>query len=217
MIYQNGMTHNLLLLKRLTSNPTVNLIVIDNFYDNPTEVRNFALKLDYEAHPHHPGFRTKKQYITDHYDKFKEYFKSFGAIDVIETTESSGTFQYNTANDYSWIHTDSPVENYEAWAGIVYLSPESPYSAGTGFYKFRDGTILRDESLLLDNVTTIKTYGRNFNTNDWTLVSNVGNIFNRLILFRSDQYHKSMNYFGTDINDGRLIQLFFFALIYEQT
>jgi Xaa-Pro aminopeptidase len=44
----------------------------------------------------------------------------------------------------------------------------------------------------------------------WEMVDRVGNIFNRLIMYRADNYHVSLDYFGKDISDGRLFQVFFF-------
>ena len=44
----------------------------------------------------------------------------------------------------------------------------------------------------------------------WEMVDRVGNVFNRLIMYRADNYHVSLDYFGKDINDGRLFQVFFF-------
>jgi hypothetical protein len=43
----------------------------------------------------------------------------------------------------------------------------------------------------------------------WELVDRIGNVYNRLILYRSDIYHTSLDYFGKDIQDGRLFQVFF--------
>ena len=45
----------------------------------------------------------------------------------------------------------------------------------------------------------------------WTKVDEIGNVFNRLILFNSTKYHMSMDYFGTTKEDGRLFQVFFFS------
>jgi len=36
-------------------------------------------------------------------------------------------------------------------------------------------------------------------------------MFNRLVLYRGDLFHASVDYFGSDLNDGRLIQTFFFS------
>ena len=45
----------------------------------------------------------------------------------------------------------------------------------------------------------------------WELVDKVGNVFNRLVLFNSKQYHASMDYFGANKENGRLYQVFFFS------
>jgi hypothetical protein len=89
------------------------------------------------------------------------------------------------------------------WAGIIYLTPDAPVSGGTGFFKYKNGDILE---LSLEQE---KKNGKD--NSKWEIVSTIGNIFNRLVLFRANQYHMSLDYFGEDFNDGRLIQLFFFS------
>jgi len=42
------------------------------------------------------------------------------------------------------------------------------------------------------------------------MVDRVGNVFNRLIMYRADNYHVSLDYFGKNMQDGRLFQVFFF-------
>jgi len=44
----------------------------------------------------------------------------------------------------------------------------------------------------------------------WEIVDRIGNVFNRLIMYRADNYHVSLDYFGKDMHDGRLFQVFFF-------
>jgi hypothetical protein len=207
------MENNLLLSNNLKNKPNLNFIVIDNFYENPIDVRNFAHNLDFEDHGFHPGKRTNISYLTNHYEKFKMYLKPFGCTDIISSSPYSGSFQYNVSNNRSWIHvdvTDGIPENYQGWAGIIFLTQDCPFSAGTGFFKFVDGTTCYKEIKLLDNYDNIKERCQNFN--DWELVTNIGNVFNRLVLFNSNLLHMSMDYFGFDINDSRLIQLFFMGI-----
>ena len=40
----------------------------------------------------------------------------------------------------------------------------------------------------------------------------IGNSFNRLILYDANSYHKSNKYFGSNLRDGRLTQLFFLSM-----
>jgi hypothetical protein len=44
----------------------------------------------------------------------------------------------------------------------------------------------------------------------WDLFDVIGNRFNRLAMYRGDFYHASLDYFGTNKENGRLFQLFFF-------
>jgi hypothetical protein len=45
----------------------------------------------------------------------------------------------------------------------------------------------------------------------WKEVDRVGNVFNRLILFNSNRFHMSMDYFGDSKENGRFFQVFFFS------
>lgn len=44
----------------------------------------------------------------------------------------------------------------------------------------------------------------------WELVDRIGNVFNRLVLYPGHYWHMSLDYFGSDLNSGRLFQTFFF-------
>jgi len=42
------------------------------------------------------------------------------------------------------------------------------------------------------------------------LVDQIANVYNRLVLYRGDHFHMSLDYFGQGLEDGRLFQTFFF-------
>jgi hypothetical protein len=44
----------------------------------------------------------------------------------------------------------------------------------------------------------------------WDMVDRIGNVYNRLIMYRGDLFHVSLDYFGRGLEDGRLFQTFFF-------
>ena len=44
----------------------------------------------------------------------------------------------------------------------------------------------------------------------WEMTAEVGNVFNRLVIYRGDYFHASLDYFGTNLQNGRLFQTFFF-------
>ena len=52
------------------------------------------------------------------------------------------------------------------------------------------------------------------NMKAWDMTAMVGNVYNRLVLYRGDMFHRSLEYFGNDKFDGRLFQTFFFDTEY---
>jgi hypothetical protein len=70
------------------------------------------------------------------------------------------------------------------WAGVLYLTPNADVNSGTGIY---------DQN---QNLVTI-----------------IGNVYNRLVLYRGDLFHRSLVYgFGDTVETGRLTQVFFFDI-----
>ena len=71
------------------------------------------------------------------------------------------------------------------WAGVLYLTPGADPMSGTGIFDEED-----------------------------TLITLIGNVYNRLVLYRGDLFHRSlMPGFGTDVSTGRLTQVFFFNIV----
>jgi len=178
---------------------TCNLIIIDNFYKDPYSVREFALSQEFHSDNYYPGKRTKSFANTSIKNRLEEIMKPYiKTITNFNYYGDNGSFQYTTAEDRSWIHCDKHFR----WAAIVYLTPDAPPSSGTGFYK--------------SNIDNSIVYSMNTDAIDskdmskWTLIDQVGNIFNRIVIFNSQRYHSSLEYFGKNKYSGRLFQVFFF-------
>ncbi len=185
-----------------------NLLVIDNFYTNSLETRNYALTLDYSVHGNYPGKRTKsfatfqiKNIIESHISHFAGKITDW----PMNSDTYNGAYQYTTSRDRTWIHTDS----HNNWAGVLYLTPGAPVTSGTGFYRFKNGIRTEGDASTFGCKEVTDKFSQDYTK--WELVDQVGNIFNRLVLFNSKQFHASMDYFGTSKEDGRLFQVFFFT------
>lgn len=190
------------------------LIIIDNFYSNPEQVREFVLKQDFFVEGNFPGKRTKsfaneqlKETIQKYIDPFGGKIIEFPMPENNSVTNKiyNGSFQYTTSRDRSWIH----IDNFNNWAGIIFLTPNAPPSSGTGFFRFMDGTSNEDEMIQNNSKANIDSLCQDMTK--WKLIDNAGNVFNRLILFNSKRYHMSMDYFGNSKENGRLFQVFFFS------
>ena len=185
-----------------------NLIVVDDFYKNVDDVRKFALSQKFLVEGNYPGFRTVSLLNESTKDNNERLLLPHGGkvIDWLETDKEtySGAFQISYACHKSWVHTD----NVNNWAGVLYLTPNAPLEGGTGFYRSKiDGSFYGDSD---DEVC-----GKHAeDMTKWELVSEVHNVYNRLILFRADQLHTSQVYFGNTMETGRLTQVFFFTTEY---
>jgi len=199
----------------LPKSPSCGIIVIDNFYNNALATRNYILTQEFLVRGNYPGQRTIS-YANNHLqDIIQKYVEPFGGKIVqfpMPKEDKSdadkiynGSFQYTTSRDRSWVH----VDGFNNWAGVLYLTPNAPLTSGTGFYQFHDGTMTETDAEMLNSKKEIDSCSQDMTK--WKLVDKVGNVFNRLILFNSKRYHMSMDYFGTNKENGRLFQVFFFS------
>ena len=186
----------------------VQCLIVDDFYNNVDEVRNFALQQDFGVNGNYPGHRTAS-FITDSAkDLIQDIIRPFAGNVTWWGDDYTGAFQYTTASDRSWIHSDYTTN----WAGVLYLTPDAPLSAGTGLFKLKENGLRswkNTEHTDEENRNAIHNkYSQDYTK--WELVDRIGNVYNRLVLYRGDLFHVSLDYFGDSKENGRLFQLFFF-------
>ena len=159
-----------------------NVIVVDNFLDDPDRIRNIALSFDYSNVQNNvPGVRSSSRAGGEYEDKVTEKFREIFNSDIEWCWEQdSFCFQLCTEGTESWIHQDHVAE----WAAVLYLTPNAPLDSGTGIYESPNSDM---------NVA-------------------VGNMYNRLVAYRGKMmYHRSIvPGFGDSLETGRLTQVFFF-------
>lgn len=175
-----------------------NLIIIDDFYSNPDAVRNFALSQQFDVSGNYPGTRTQSFLTDDVKAAIENTMQSFAGkvTDWMEYSGYTGAFQLTTASDRTWIHAD----HYNMWAGVCYLTPNAPHTGGTGLFRHKEsGQFARSD----------KDY-EGYDYTKWDLFDVVGNKYNRLVIYRGNLFHASLDYFGDSPETGRLFQTFFF-------
>jgi len=188
------------------------LLVIDNFYENPDKVRNFALQQEFiEDTKFYRGKRTKS-FMMPHQEHV------FGLLlgTKIKNWEEhtvNGCFQIQDAEDSEVIHMDK-----QQFGGVIYLTPNAPLDCGTSLYQSRL-TGIRSKSELQkkpkeeqDNIFNRTFEYGFFDKSKFDEVDRIGNVYNRLILFSGQNIHAVTNTFGNNNNNCRLFQIFFFDL-----
>ena len=214
-IYLNTIMNPLLVNDLKSRRPSCGLIIIDNFYNNALDTRNYILTQDFSVKGNYPGRRTKSYATIELKEVIQKYVEPFGGKitdfpipkddDRDADTIYNGSFQYTTSRDRSWIH----IDGYNNWAGVLYLTPDAPVTSGTAFYQLYDGTSCKRDMNILNN--KLETDKWNQDLTKWKKVDEVGNVFNRLILFDANRFHMSQDYFGDTKENGRLFQVFFFS------
>jgi len=185
-----------------------NLVVVDDFYYNPDEVREFAINnLDFNNSNYHKGKRSKKFILNGTKEKLEEILGR-KILNWDYEGYANGVFQYCTASDPIVYHVDT-----QQFAGVVFLTPDAPLEAGTATYKSKITNKFRldgDDSAYEE---TFKGRSESMNFYDATtyeLVDRVANVYNRLVLWDAKTIHAATAYFGDNINNSRFFHLFFF-------
>lgn len=177
-------------------------IIVDNFYQDPDSVRELALSWDFNVVGNYPGIRTVScggEWL----EHIKGVFERLIGKPITYFPGGYNTaFQYTTEHNKTWIHYDETE-----WAAVVYLTPDAPIDSGTAIYRHKPTGIYYHEDSNEHDFNEESS-----NEEDWEIVASAGNIYNRLVLYRGNYYHRSIRPgFGTDQYNGRLFQTFFFS------
>ena len=103
-------------LETATAAPRCNVMIIDNFYNNPMETREFILTQEFNVRGNYPGVRTRSFATEEIKNMLQAYVgPSGGNITQFPMEEATynGAFQITTSRDRSWVHTDGWKTNRE--------------------------------------------------------------------------------------------------------
>lgn len=195
------------------------IIIVENFYSNPDAVRALAIQSNYKsaAKLNYPGYESQKKFNSTHIKKAFE--KLIGKeIEDDEGRYLFGGFRLITEETGAIlkVHADTIID----WAGLVFLTPNAPLDAGLGIFKHKETGLIsppsdeeaRELGFEDANEFEKKVVRRDMaDFSKWELVSYVGPVYNRLVLFRGSQlYHAPLKGFGTDPSNCRITHNFFF-------
>jgi uncharacterized protein DUF3309 len=199
------------------------VIVVDNFYDDPDAVRAFALGLSYVPYRNWlgiPFWFSSALEVADNplkgkgvrllgpglYERMCELTCSRIDRDTWETAGDgwNGAFHYKiralpTMTSAIHNHTGRPEDVIHGWSGLIYLTPGVRRSNGTTIWRSKKtGKCFSTESV----------YDLRFS--DYEMVFDVENVYNRLVLFYASVFHMGNEGFGSRLENARLFQTFFF-------
>ena len=205
---------------------TDDIIIVDNFYENPDKLKNIFIKKNFKTHHsiydtefYNPNLFTNFEFI----NFFKKIMNTkISYIDWINNinNNSNGFFQYLTNKGKPTIHTDTSTNN----GVVVFLGDNKhPYN-GTSFYRHKKSNL---EKILNDKEfeklpKNLQSKYENYYNNDiwlenqkpkfekWEKIYQIKNKFNRAVIFNSQRFHCSDGGYGDNKFNSRFFQTFFF-------
>ena len=189
------------------------VIVVDNFYADPDLVREYAMSnLEFLPSKYHKGQRSQSRYIINGTKEKLEEVLGKKITNWNNGGYANGVFQFCTADQPIVYHVDSQM-----YAAMVYLTPDAPPQTGTAMYRSKVTGISSfpgQESRMGDDyVNTFRGTNKEMNFYDGTQfekIDDIGNVYNRLVIFNSSQLHAATEYFGDAIENARFFHMFFF-------
>ena len=197
--------------------------ILDNFLDNPHDIRDWGLSLEYKPDPYNkwPGKRSPflhlinpelhnylgKKVLNLFFDTPPLNWKATMEFQLISNLEGTG-----------WIHQD-----YSQFTSLLYLTPESEVNCGSSLYKLKKGkyypyTSPQEQEInnlrlnhyktqkLPNNISELKN---KYEETTYEKVMDVKDKYNRLFMFSSNEFHAA-NYYSPSNGEDRLTLVMFF-------
>ena len=206
-------------------------VCIDNFYERPDEVREYALSLPFDNDNNddkYPGKRTQPLHII--HDEFFQRFcgkllsvyYDINNIDiqweVITQFQLIGNLseEKHSPKNTGWIHTDGD----SLFGGVIFLTPNIDPSCGLSIFNPQDkinyekNNIIDDDKVISRSKfhSTLEDDGNydyiiTEHNSKFIETMRFNNEYNRLVSFDGNTYHGVTNYYSGET--PRLTQVFF--------
>lgn len=194
--------------------------VVDSFFENPFEVRNYALTQEFNTDPEFswPGKRTAPMHTINQklFDfVINKSLRLFYPATEQYQYEASMYFQMsNQQFGKGWVHAD--VDHLIT--GIIYLNPTATLDSGTSIYQAKNTGADPIHSNIKQDFHMGKIENcdeaRDENNNQFEETVVIKNKFNRLVLFDSHLFHSANEFVGNSIDTDRLTLVFFISKLF---
>ncbi|MCH9687311.1 MAG: hypothetical protein K0V04_38105 [Deltaproteobacteria bacterium] len=200
------------------------IVVIDDFYEDPEEIRRHALSLEYHRGERvtYPGgeARSPRDWSAAR-TRLKAHVDERVDAPCPKTPPfPQGLFRLALAADEA-TRIDGVHQDVQRWSGVVYLSRPEDCEGGVAFMRHRE-TGLTASSRDFELSTFGHLAGRPqreiedemlrylADMRHWEEFQRIGMVYNRAVLLMGQCFHMSMGVFGADKQGGRLTQHFEF-------
>ena len=195
------------------------LIIVDDFYPNPDEIRKIALSCDYPeitVKRTFPGRNSSANHIVPGLDRVISHILSEPAVGSTDPNSLHGFFRITLEGEKGrfGVHVDATSSQ---WVGVIYLNTPEQCQGGTSLFRHKglglDRTPQNQEELEAYGASSIRDLLEK-DGNDpskWEHLMMVPMRYNRLVIYRPWMWHAPADPFGNSLENGRLMQLVCFA------
>jgi Family of unknown function (DUF6445) len=202
--------------------PTANglrrfLLVRDDFYSDPEDVRRIAQSMKYEETGDITGFMTSEVY---HPAGVRQRLERVLGVRITrwdeDPNEGNGifyqAFSRGSQKETPGVHSDEPYEDITV---LVYLTPGLPVDCGTSLWQHRATGLVnaptqRDARRLKTTLTKLRDRLEvdSEKRQKWIEIDRAGYRFNRMVAYASGMLHSASRHYGSNLRDGRIYQTF---------
>lgn len=179
-------------------------IIVDNFYANPYDVYEFALKQPFACQTYNATQTNQYTLNCVHTLSFsslmlRELFQNIispiaGNITRFDlssdnNTHLNGSFQHNKLDTKPMINNLNNGDN--TWIGIIFLDPNADVTVGVSLCKHISTSSNEIHNIKeLNHIDCLLKEKERFDYTKWDVVDYIGSVFNRLVCFRASNYHR---------------------------
>jgi len=194
------------------------LIIVDDFLNNPQQLRDLGLAQDYPGMEEDTYFPGKNSKFAQPINGLTEQISQIVG-EPLRVAEGAAHSKFRLAMEgdigTAGVHIDDAH-----WSAMLYLSKPEDCRGGTDFFRHiptdTDHAPLSQEDFIKTGVTSVEQLWDDIlwpHTNDrskWEHLMRVPMRYNRLILFRPQQWHDAGPGFGDCPENARMVYMMFF-------
>lgn len=197
------------------------LVVVDDFYPDPHEVRKAALQAEYpepEGEKRYPGRNSAQKFQVQGLDRVVSQIAGEKVEGIRHPGNPHMRFRITLSGEEGRFLAHVDPTPPLTFVGIVYLTLPEHCSGGTAFFRHRDlesDTAPRSKEELqaacgVDSLPALlEKDGRD--PAKWEHLMTVPMRFNRAVFYRPWVWHSAGPAFGDSVENGRLVQLLNFV------
>ena len=193
------------------------LLVRDDFYSDPEDVRRIAQSMKFEETGDITGFMTSEVY---HPAGVRQRLERVLGVKITRWDEDPDqgngifyqAFSRGSQKETPGVHSDEPYEDITV---LIYLTPGLPLDCGTSLWQHRTTGLVnaptqRDARRLKTTLTKLRDRLETDSENrqKWIEIDRAGYRFNRMVAYASGMLHSASRHYGSNLRDGRVYQTY---------